>query len=68
MFDKPNRLLSERVYIEQQCVTMAFYLSSMIYSNKVTFKDFTTYFNKDDIKFLWQYYEGFVDNDLKIKI
>jgi hypothetical protein len=57
LFESNYVLLSERVLIEQQAETMAYYLFNSIYN--MDCKDFTNYFSFDDIKFLHNWYSGY---------
>lgn len=56
LFESNYVLLSERILIEQQAETMAYYLFNSIYNKKSD--NFTNYFSFDDIKFLHNWYNG----------
>lgn len=55
LFDKLTNILSEDIFIEQQCETMAYYLYNSIHK-PLPAKYFNAYFDIDSVKFLADWY------------
>lgn len=65
--DNSPRLMSERVYEEQQAETIAWYLHQILYPNSPRYPDmFKAYFNKTDHLWLCNWYDGYHENDLML--
>jgi hypothetical protein len=64
-FEKKQNIISEDIFIEQQCETMAYYLYNGIFKYKqITCKNFNSYFEIEDIKFLIDWYGDEKENDM----
>lgn len=64
-FAKTSKLLSERVYEEQQAETIAWELHKILYPHSFRHPDMYTYtFQKDDHLWLYNWYGGYHENDL----
>lgn len=66
MFEKESGLLSEQVYIEQQCETIAFYMYNLIFTkNQIQSSEFDSYFTREDVRWLADWYGNSIENDFK---
>lgn len=66
-FEKSPKLMSERIYEEQQAETIAWYLHKILYPNSLRHPDmFKAYFSKESQLWLYEWYGGYHENDLQL--
>jgi Zn-dependent peptidase ImmA (M78 family) len=67
IFDKLPNLLSANISMEQQCETMAYYIYNILFPFKpLSNNHFNAYYCKNDFIYLYEYYGGFLQNDMKL--
>jgi len=68
IFNDDGSVLSWQVKMEHQCETMAYYLYNGLFPEAPKpWGQFTSYFNKESILWLADWYKGYVENDLIFK-
>ena len=64
IFDFTDNILSDMVKVEQQCESISYLIYNKLFNiNRPDL--FNTYFSKEDIQWLGNYYEGYVQIDIK---
>lgn len=67
IFEKIDRdLLSHRLNIEHQVETIAYVFYNSVYPDKRSHTFFNSYFKKEDVIWLVDWYGNYVENDIKI--
>jgi hypothetical protein len=65
MFEKERRILSERVHVEWQAESIAYKLYNRLYGH-APHQLFGTYFSRDDLIWLNEWYGNRIENDLNL--
>jgi len=65
VFDCSEKIFSSQLMIEQQCESMAFMLMRKLF-NEANIEDFMAYFKKEDVLFLANWFDGYLQMDLKL--